>query len=42
MVIFQFPSAGATSSPVMMSTAGSFDYHCALHPSMVGTLTVTP
>jgi plastocyanin len=35
-------AAGATSSPVMMSTAGSFDYHCALHPSMVGTLTVTP
>ena len=35
-------AAGATSNPIMMSTAGSFDYHCSIHPSMVGTLTVTP
>jgi plastocyanin len=33
-------SAGATSSPIMMSTAGTFTYHCAIHPSMVGTITV--
>jgi plastocyanin len=32
---------GATSSPITMSTAGSLPYHCAIHPSMVGTLTVT-
>ena len=31
---------GATSSPIMMSTAGSFAYHCSFHPSMVGSLTV--
>ncbi len=31
---------GATSSPITMSTAGSVNYHCALHPSMVGSLTV--
>lgn len=35
-------AAGATSSPIMMSTAGSFDYHCTIHPTMVGTVTVTP
>jgi plastocyanin len=33
-------SAGATSSPIMMGTAGTFTYHCAIHPSMVGTITV--
>jgi plastocyanin len=32
--------AGATSSPITMSTAGTFTYHCSLHPGMVGTLTV--
>ena len=32
---------GATSSPVTMSAAGSFAYHCSIHPSMVGILTVT-
>jgi plastocyanin len=32
---------GATSSPIMMSAAGSFAYHCSFHPSMVGSLTVT-
>ena len=32
---------GATSSPIMMSAAGSFAYHCSIHPSMVGSLTVT-
>jgi plastocyanin len=24
----------------MMSTAGTFTYHCTIHPGMVGTLTV--
>ena len=33
-------SAGATSSPVTMSTAGTFTYHCTIHPGMVGTITV--
>jgi plastocyanin len=31
---------GATSSPITMSTAGTFTYHCSIHPGMVGTLTV--
>ena len=34
-------SPGATSAPIKMSTAGTFPYHCGVHPSMVGTLTVT-
>jgi plastocyanin len=33
-------SAGATSAPVTMSTAGTFAYHCTIHPGMVGTLVV--
>jgi plastocyanin len=33
-------AGGATSSPIMMSTAGTFTYHCAIHPGMVGTITV--
>jgi plastocyanin len=32
---------GATSAPITMSTAGSFAYHCAIHPTMVGKLTVS-
>ena len=33
-------SAGGTSSPVAMSTAGTFTYHCTIHPGMIGTITV--
>jgi len=33
-------SAGATSSPLTMATAGTFTYHCTIHPGMVGTLVV--
>ena len=33
-------SAGATSSPIAMSTAGTFTYHCTIHPGMIGTITV--
>lgn len=31
---------GATSAPITMGTAGSFPYHCQIHPTMVGSLTV--
>jgi plastocyanin len=31
---------GSTSAPITMAAAGSFAYHCTVHPSMVGTLTV--
>jgi plastocyanin len=33
-------NAGATSSPLTMATAGSFTYHCTIHPGMVGTVIV--
>ena len=33
-------AVGATYSKVF-SSAGAFSYHCALHPEMTGTLTVT-
>jgi plastocyanin len=33
-------TAGARSSPVKMNTAGTFSYHCSIHQSMVGTITV--
>ena len=33
-------NAGATSAPVAMSAAGTFTYHCTIHPGMVGTITV--
>jgi plastocyanin len=33
-------NAGANSSPITMSTAGTFTYHCTIHPGMVGTITV--
>jgi plastocyanin len=33
-------NAGATSAPLTMSTAGTFTYHCTIHPGMVGTIVV--
>lgn len=32
---------GATSAPITMSASGTFNYHCEIHPDMVGTLNVT-
>jgi len=32
---------GGTSSAITMSAAGTFGYHCSIHPTMVGTITVT-
>jgi plastocyanin len=31
---------GDTSAPITMPTSGGIGYHCAIHPSMVGTLNV--
>ena len=33
-------AAGGAADPVTMSTRGTFTYHCGIHPSMVGTITV--
>jgi plastocyanin len=33
-------AGGAASSPIMMNTAGTFAYHCSIHPGMIGTITV--
>jgi plastocyanin len=33
-------NAGATSTPKAMTAAGTFTYHCTIHPGMVGTLVV--
>jgi plastocyanin len=35
-------AGGSTSAPIRFSTAGTLDYHCSIHPTMVGSLTVTP
>jgi plastocyanin len=34
-------SPGQTSRAITFSTAGTVDYHCSIHPTMVGTLNVT-
>jgi len=33
---------GKTSAPITFSDAGSLFYQCTIHPSMAGSLTVTP
>jgi plastocyanin len=33
---------GATSAPIQVTTAGTLNYHCSIHPSMTGSLNVTP
>jgi plastocyanin len=33
---------GGLSGPVTMPTAGVFNYHCGVHPIMLGSITVTP
>jgi len=33
---------GRSSAPITFSSAGSFPYQCTIHPSMTGSLTVSP
>ena len=35
-------SLNDSSTPILFATAGTFPYFCAIHPSMLATLTVTP
>ena len=35
-------AGGATSAPIRMTTAGSLDYFCRIHPAMRGRLDVIP
>jgi plastocyanin len=37
-----FIPPGGTSAPITVTAAGAISYHCAIHPSMVGALNVTP
>lgn len=39
---FNMTVAPGASVNITFSTAGSFPYHCSFHPSMTGTVTVTP
>jgi plastocyanin len=36
------PPMSAKNAPVTMNTAGTFTYHCTIHPGMVGTIIVQP
>jgi plastocyanin len=34
--------AGNATHSITLSAAGSYPYHCGIHPTMVGTITVNP
>jgi plastocyanin len=34
-------AGGGTSAPIRITAAGTLDYHCTIHPTMDGSLTVT-
>ena len=36
------PFTPGQSYTVVLGLAGTYHYHCAIHPNMVGTITVTP
>ncbi len=37
-----FVNPGASSAAIRMDAEGTFSYHCNVHPTMTGTLTVSP
>jgi plastocyanin len=37
-----FIRPGGTSAPITVTSAGTLNYHCEIHPDMVGALNVTP
>lgn len=36
------PLGGNATYTISLTTAGSYPYHCSIHPNMVGTITVNP
>jgi plastocyanin len=36
------PLGGNATYTIALTTAGSYPYHCSIHPKMVGTITVNP
>ena len=36
------PNSQSTTVKRQFPTAGTFNYHCSIHPQMTGTVTVTP
>lgn len=36
------PNSQSQTVKRKFTTAGTFDYHCSIHPSMTGAITVTP
>jgi plastocyanin len=36
------PASQSTTVKRQFTTAGTFNYHCSIHPQMTGTVTVTP
>ncbi|MEA2712591.1 MAG: hypothetical protein QOK27_552 [Gemmatimonadales bacterium] len=36
------PLGGNATYTIALTTAGSYPYHCSIHPNMVGTITVNP
>jgi plastocyanin len=36
------PLGGNATYTIALTTAGSYPYHCSIHPMMVGTITVNP
>ena len=36
------PLGGNAVYSISLTTAGSYNYHCAIHPNMVGTIVVNP
>ena len=35
-------AGGASSAAIAVNQTGSYPYHCSIHPTMTGTLNVTP
>ena len=36
------PTTASTTVKRQFTTAGTYDYHCSIHPQMTGSITVTP